>query len=409
MQHLSIAENICLGDEPYKLPGLPIIDRKRLINDAQELLDLLNVPLDPLMLVSDLNSVEQKMVEIARALRLKADLIIMDEPTASMTSREVADLFNVIRILRAQNVSVIYISHRLEEVLQIGNRATILRNGCKVTTVNLADTSLERLIQLIVGRLLPERFPQPSQKTGGELLRVEGLSRENAIEDISFTLHNGEILGIAGLVGSGGTALTRTIFGADPADSGTIFLEGNPVKINSPRDAITHGIGLLTDDRFEQGLILNLRAQDNMTLAALENAWPGPFIDHQLESDLANLYARRLGIQTENLQQPTLFLSGGTQQKIVLSKWLATHARVIIFDQPTSGIDIGARVEIYGLINDIASKGSGIIITSVDLTEIMGLCDRVLVLRQERIVADLPREKASKQIILAYASGSSTP
>lgn len=405
VQHLSIAENIYLGSEPHKFPGLPIIDRKRMVTEAQMLLDQLNLALDPEMSVKELNPVEQQMVEVARALHLAADLIIMDEPTSTLSGREVADLFNVIRSLRAQGVAVIYISHRLEEVLQIGDRATILRDGNKIATVFLAKTSLDDLIRLIVGRNLPDKFSKTPLTAGPELLRVEGLLRRSAIEEVSFTLHGSEILGITGLAGAGGTALARAIFGADPVKAGTIYLDGQPIQINSPQDAINHGIGLLTEDRLEQGLVLDMQAQGNITLAALANAWPGPFIDHQLESNLANHYAEQLRIPAENLKQPALLLSGGTQQKIVLSKWLAADARVLIFDQPTRGIDVGARVEIYRLINDLAGKGTGIIITSMDLTEILGLCDRILVMRHGRIVADLPRANASKQNILIYAGG----
>jgi ribose transport system ATP-binding protein len=405
VHHLSVAENIYLGKELYKFPGLPFIDRKRMLDGAQELLDRLNLPLDPAMLVGELNAVEQQIVEIARALRLETNLIIMDEPTASMSTREVSDLFSVIRALRAQGVAVIYISHRLEEVPQIGQRATILRNGSKIATVSLSETSLDQLIRLIVGRILPDKFPEKPNKPGPEILRVEGLSRDNEIENISFSLHEGEILGIAGLVGAGGTTLTRAIFGADPANNGTIFLDGQPIQITNPQDAISHGIGLLTDDRMEQGLVPEMLAQDNITLAALENAWPGPLIDHRLENDLATHYAERLAIKAENLHQQTFMLSGGTQQKIILSKWLATQARVLIFDEPTRGIDIGARVEIYNLINDLAQNGNSIIITSVDFNEILGMCDRILVMRNGRIVANLPRSEASKQSLLAYASG----
>ena len=405
VHHLSVAENIYLGKELYKFPGLPFIDRKRMFDGAQELLDRLNLPLDPAMLVGELNAAEQQIVEIARALRLETNLIIMDEPTASMSTREVSDLFSVIRALHAQGVAVIYISHRLEEVPQIGQRATILRNGSKIATVSLSETSLDQLIRLIVGRILPDKFPEKPNKPGPEILRVEGLSRDNEIENISFSLHEGEILGIAGLVGAGGTTLTRAIFGADPANNGTIFLDGQPIQITNPQDAISHGIGLLTDDRMEQGLVPDMLAQDNITLAALENAWPGPLIDHRLEYDLATHYAERLAIKAENLHQQTFMLSGGTQQKIILSKWLATQARVLIFDEPTRGIDIGARVEIYNLINDLAQNGNSIIITSVDFNEILGMCDRILVMRNGRIVANLPRSEASKQSLLAYASG----
>jgi ribose transport system ATP-binding protein len=405
VQHLSIAENIYLGSELPKFAGLPIIDRKRMLSGAQELLDRLNLMLDPEMLVKELNPVEQQMVEVARALHLDADLIIMDEPTAALSGREVADLIHVIRALRAQDVAVIYITHRLEEVQQIGDRATVLRDGCKIATADLATTSLDDLIWLIVGRSLSDKFLKTTLAAGPELLRVEGLHRAGAIQDVSFILHAGEILGIAGLVGAGGTALARAIFGADPLEAGTIYLESTPIQINSPREAIAHGIGLLTEDRLEQGLVLDMQAQENITLAALEKAWPGPLIDRRLESDLASRYTERLGIRPENLRQPAMFLSGGTQQKIVLSKWLVAGARVLIFDEPTRGIDVGARVEIYHLIHNLAARGTGIIIVSLDLTEILGMCDRILVLRQGRIVADLARAAASKQTILTYAGG----
>ncbi len=403
--HLTVAENIYLGSELYKVPGLPVIDQGGMLSGAQALLDRLNLSLDPEARVEELSLAEWQMVEVARALHLAADLIIMDEPTASLSAREVADLFGVIRLLRAQGVAVIYISHRLEEVLQIGDRATVLRDGQKIATVLLAETSLDDLVWLIVGRCLPGKFPQTPLVAGAEVLRVEGLCREGAIHDISFTLHAGEILGIAGLVGAGGTALARAIFGADPVEAGLIWVDGQPVSIRSPQDAITHGIGLLTEDRLEQGLVLDMSAQDNVTLAALESAWPGPFIDHRLESDLANRYVERLGLHAAHLLQPALLLSGGTQQKIILSKWLVAHAHVLIFDEPTRGIDVGARVEIYYLLDDLARRGNGLLIASVDLTELLGLCDRILVLRRGRIVADLPRAHASKEIVLGYAAG----
>ena len=405
VQYLSIAENIYLGSELHVLPRIPIIDRKRTIREAQALLDRLNLPLDPEMLVMDLNPVEQQMVEVARTLHQDADLIIMDEPTAPLSVREVNDLFNVIQALRSQGIAIIYISHHLEEGLRIGDRATILRDGKKITTVDLKKTTLDELIWLIVGRNLPEKKNKNQTKKDRELLRVEGLRPSGSTEEISLTLHAGEILGITGLVGAGGTTIARAIFGADPPEKGELYLNGSQISINSPHDAIAHGIGFLTEDRMEQGLILDMQTKNNITLAALENAWPGPFIDHHQENDLANRFVQRLGIRAENLLQPALFLSGGTQQKIVLSKWLVAGARVLIFDEPTRGIDIGARIEIYNLIADLASKGTGVIVVSSNLTEILGMCDRILVLRQGKIVADLPREDASKQNILHFAGG----
>ncbi|MCL4395114.1 MAG: sugar ABC transporter ATP-binding protein [Chloroflexi bacterium] len=405
VRELSVMENIFLGDEPQRLPGLPFVDQKRMSEGAGELLDRLNLPIDPAARVQELTSAEQHMVEVARALHHSADLIIMDEPTAYLTSREVADLFNVIRTLRAQGVAVIYVSHRLEEVMQIGDRATVLRDGRKIDTVSLAGSSLDDLIQMIVGRYVDEKFPRDAVPIGPEVLRVEGLTRHGAIEDVSFTLHAGEIMGIAGLLGAGGIALVRAIFGADPLDAGAIFVDGQPVRIDSPQVAIALGIGLLTEDRHEQGLVLDMSAQENMTLAALESAWPGPFIDHAAEEHIGAKYAGRLGIRLEQLLQQAAFLSGGTQQKIVLSRWLATRSRVLIFDEPTRGIDVGARVEIYRLMNEFARQGAAIVVVSSDLSEILGMCDNILVLCQGRVAAHLPRSEATKQSILAYASG----
>jgi ABC-type sugar transport system ATPase subunit len=405
VHHLSVAENIYLGSEPHMPSGLPIIDRERMIAGTHALLDRLNLPIDPLARIEELNAAEQRMIEVARALHLSADMIIMDEPTAALSSQEVGDLFGILRTLHAQGVTILYISHRLEEVLQIGDRATVLRDGRKITTVPLAEASLEDLILWIVGRYLPGKFPKALPAPGPEILRVEGLHRSGVLDNVSFALCGGEILGIAGLVGAGGTALTRALFGADPAESGAIYVDGQSVTIRSPEDAIALGIGLLPEDRLEQGLILQMRAQHNMTLVALENAWPGPWIDHSRESDIANYYADALGIRNESLSQPALSLSGGTQQKLVLSKWLAARARVLLFDEPTRGVDVGARVEIYRLMGDLARRGTGIILVSSDLTEILGMCDRILVMRRGVIVADLTRANASQREILRLASG----
>jgi ribose transport system ATP-binding protein len=409
IQHLTIVENIYLGSEPNVHSGLPIIDQGLMMRTTQALLDRLNLPLDPNARVEELHPAEQQMVEVARALHQSAHLIILDEPTAALSAQEVADLFNVIRTLHAQGVTILYISHRLEEVLQIGDRATVLRDGRIITTVPLRETSLDDLIQWIVGRHLPEKFPKTPAVPGPEVLRVENLRPAGIRHEISFSLHAGEILGVAGLMGAGGTALARAIFGADPAEGGRIFMDGQPVRIHSPEEAISLGIGLLTEDRLSQGLILDMKAQHNMTLVALESAWPGPLIDHSREDEIAAHYAELLGIRKASLNQPALHLSGGTQQKIVLSKWLAAHARVLIFDEPTRGVDIGARVEIYRLMNELARQGTGIIVASVDLSEILGMCDRILVLRRGALVADLPRAKASKQMILEYASGGDPP
>jgi ribose transport system ATP-binding protein len=405
VRHLSVAENIFLGSEPHMPSGFPIIDREKMIDGAHTLLDRLNLPIDPLARIEELSAAEQRMIEVARALHLSAEMIIMDEPTAALSSREVGDLFGILRTLRAQGVTILYISHRLEEVLQIGDRATVLRDGRKITTVPLAEASLEDLILWIVGRYLPGKFPKALPAPGPEILRVEGLGRSGVLDDVSFTLSAGEILGITGLVGAGGTALSRALFGADPAESGALYFDGQPVSIQSPEDAIALGIGLLPEDRLEQGLVLQMQAQHNMTLVALENAWPGPLIDRTRENDIAKFYAGELGIRNESLSLPAIALSGGTQQKLVLSKWLAARARVLIFDEPTRGVDVGARVEIYRLMGDLARRGTAIILVSSDLTEILGMCDRVLIMRRGTIVTDLPRSSATQREILRLASG----
>ena len=405
VRNLSVAENIYLGNEPHVASGLPIIDRERMIAGTQALLDRMNLSIDPLARIEELSASEQQMVEVACALHFSAEMIIMDEPTAALPSREVQDLFGILRMLRAQGVTVLYISHRLEEVLQIGDRATILRNGRKITTVPLAETSLDDLILWIAGRYLPGTPPSAPLPPGPEILRVDGLRRAGVLDNLSFALRAGEIIGIAGLLGAGGTALARALFGVEPADGGSIFLDGSPVTIRKPEDAIALGIGLLPEDRLEQGLVLEMRAQHNMTLVALENAWPGPFIDRSRETEITTYYADKLGIRAESLSQPALSLSGGTQQKVVLSKWLAAHARVLIFDEPTRGIDVGARVEIYHLMRELARQGTGIILVSEDLEELLGMCDRILVMRRGSIVADIPRAEASKPEILRLASG----
>jgi ribose transport system ATP-binding protein len=401
--HLTVAENIHLGSEPQMTPVLPVIDHPRMIAETHALLDRLNLPIDPLARIDELSPAERRMVEVARALHLSAEMIVFDEPTNALSSREITDLFGILRTLRAQGVTILYIGHRLEEALQIGDRATVLRDGRKITTVPLAEASLDDLILWIVGRYLPGKYSKPPSIGGPEVLRVERLQRRGELEHVSFSLHAGEIVGIAGLIGAGGTALSRALFGADPAESGSIFVDGEPVTIRTPDDGIANGIGLLPEDRLEQGLILQMQVQHNMTLAALESAWPGPWIDRSREDDIAQYYAGRLGIRSETLAQPARTLSGGTQQKLVLSKWLAARARVLIFDEPTRGVDVGARVEIYRLMEEQARRGTGILLVSSDWNELLGMCDRILVMRRGSVVADLPRARASQREILRLA------
>ncbi|MBN1995897.1 MAG: sugar ABC transporter ATP-binding protein [Anaerolineae bacterium] len=405
ISHLSVAENVFLGHEPARLPGLPFIDWGQIYRQTQQLLEQLDLHLDPHTPVARLGVAEQRMVEVAKALRQSADLIIMDEPTASLSHPEVETLFRVIRTLTTQGVAIVYISHRLEETMKIGHRATILRDGQKVATVSLANTPPGKLLRLIVGRNLDDKFPQRRRSPGPEILRVKGLTRYGVLDDISFNLRAGEIVGLTGLMGSGRTALVRAIFGLDPFDEGTIYIDGQPTVIGSPQEAINLGIGLLTENREEQGLILEMNTADNITLAALERDWPGPFLDHAAEQNLAEYYIDRLNIKPPSPQHLTRFLSSGMQQKVILSRWLATKSRVLIFDHPTRGVDVGSKVEFYRFMADLAEQGVSMLMVSSELPEILGMCDRILVLHQGTLVASLRQNEATAEAIMAYATG----
>lgn len=403
--HLSVAENVFLGHEPVWIVGLPFINQRRLHKQTNDILNQLGLSIDTHTPASSLSAAERRLVEIAKALHLSADLIIMDEPTASLSPAEVETLFRVIRALTAQGMAVVYISHRLEEVTDIGNRATILRDGRVVTTVSLPDTSADELIRLMLGRDLDDKFPRRQAVVGGEVLRVDQLTRYGIFEDISFALHAGEIVGITGLMGAGCTSLVRAIFGLDPLDEGSIYVSGELVTIDSPQTAIALGIGLLTENREEQGLILDMNIFENITLSVLQRDWPNLLIDHSAEQNLAEEYIHRLNIKPPVPEHVTRFLSSGMQQKVVLSRWLATQARILIFDQPTRGVDVGGRVEIYRFIAELADRGAAILIVGPELPEILGMCDCVLVLREGLLIASLRGDAATAESVLAYAAG----
>ena len=404
--YLSVAENVFLGNEPARLRGVPLINWGQVYDQTEQLLKQLALDnINPKIPVSTLNVAEQRMVEVAKALRQSADLIIMDEPTASLSSPEVETLFGVIRTLTMRGVAVVYISHRLEETIKIGDRATILRDGEKVATIRLADTTPDELIHLITGKNLGDKFPKRQSSPGPEVLRIKGLTRYGILDDISFNLYEGEIVGLTGLMGSGRTALARAIFGLDRIDEGTIYVDGQPTVIDSPETAIDLGIGFLTENREEQGLILEMNTADNITLAALERDLPGPFLDHATELEMAEYYIDRLNINPPSPQHLTRFLSSGMQQKVILSRWLATKSRILIFDHPTRGIDVGSKTEIYHFMADLADQGVAILIISSDTSEILGICNRILVLHEGVLVASLPQSETSVEIIMAYAAG----
>jgi ribose transport system ATP-binding protein len=401
--YLRVGENIFLGREPCKRAG--VVNSKTLYRASQKLLDDLGVQIDARAVVRQLRVAQQQMVEVAKALSLDARILIMDEPTSALTDVEINELFATIRRLKSRGVSVVYISHRMEEIFEIGDRVTVLRDGRYVGTEEIKKVTKPRLIRMMVDRDLSEQFPKVKAPVGEEVLRVESLTRKGVLEDISFTLRKGEVLGIAGLLGSGRTELARALFGADRIDSGEVYIKGERVRIRSPRSAISSGLGFLTEDRKSEGLVLLLSVKDNIALPSVDRLSKFGVVDHRKEREAAESYVHDLRIKTPGLQQRVVFLSGGNQQKVVLSKWLFCNSDILIFDEPTRGIDVGSKVEIYQLMNELTAKGAAILMISSELPEILGMSDRILVMRRGRIAGELNAAEATQEKILQLAIG----
>lgn len=401
--YLSAGENIFLGREPRKFNGF--VDFKKLHAEAQAILNRIGANFSSREIVARLSVAQQQMTEIAKALSQNAKIIAMDEPTSALTEKEVEHLFEIMRSLKEEGVAIIFVSHRLEEIFQIAERITVLRDGKYVGTKKVEETNRDEVITMMVGREIKEKIPKRPAKIGDEILRVGGLTRKGVFSDITFSLRKGEILGLAGLVGSGRTEIARAIFGADPIDSGKIYLEGKEVKIRSPQDAIRLGIGLLTEDRKRYGLVLPMTVRENTTLANLMEVAMRGFINFSRERAVAKRYVDELAIKTPSVEQLARNLSGGTQQKLVLAKWLFTKSKVLIFDEPTRGIDVGAKVEIYELMNQLAERGVGIIMISSELPEVLGMSDRILVIHEGKIAGELMREEATQEKIMQLATG----
>nr|WP_230866638.1 sugar ABC transporter ATP-binding protein [Iocasia fonsfrigidae] len=399
---LSVAENIYLGREALN-NGL--IDWDTLYNNTQNILNKLKADINPKTLVKKLSVAEQQFVEIAKALSFGAKLLIMDEPSATLTPRELKRLFAVIRDLKAQGVSIIYISHHLDELFEIGDSVTVLRDGQWIVSDDINKMNKNKIIKLMVGRELTDSYPPRNVTPGEVVLEVKNLSRKGVVDDISFELRKGEILGIAGLVGSGRTELVRLLYGADPKDSGEIILNGNKININSPRDSISTGIGLLPEDRKQQGLVLEQSVKNNITLANLSRLVDKMLINSNQEMREVNNYIDELGIKTPSSTILTQNLSGGNQQKVVLAKWLFTDSDILIFDEPTRGIDVGAKYEIYLLMNQLTEQGKSIIMISSELPEIIGISDRVIVLHQGRITGEYNKKEFNQEKIMKSAAG----
>ncbi|NLL48796.1 MAG: sugar ABC transporter ATP-binding protein [Firmicutes bacterium] len=400
---LSVAENIFLGREPVKGNGL--INWRVLNKDAQELLERLHADISPTTLVDQLSVAEQQFVEIAKALSFGSKLIIMDEPTATLTPTEIERLFEVMRELKSRGVSIIYISHHLDEIFEVADRVTVLRDGEHVATDEVKNVDKDLIIRWMVGRDLVNTYPARTTSPGEVILEVRNLSRRGVLHDISFELRRGEILGIAGLVGSGRTELVRALYGADPVDEAQVTLRGKTVNVLSPKESIKNGLGLLPEDRKQEGLILGQSVKSNVTLSNLKRVLRGLLINHRDEKKMVDSYIQSLAIRTPSNQSLAKNLSGGNQQKVVLAKWLFTDSDILIFDEPTRGIDVGAKYEIYQLMNQLTENGKSIIMVSSELPEIIGVSDRVLVLHKGRITGEHLREDLNQELIMRNAAG----
>ncbi len=402
--HLSVMENIFLGREfTYGKSGF--VNWSRMRTEAKRWLEQLAIDLDPATPVGELSVGQQQMIEIAKALSMQADILVLDEPTAALTNREIDALFDVIAALKRKGVGMIYISHRMEEIFQISDRITVLRDGRYVGTVRTAETSLDELVKMMVGREITDRFPKVEVKPGEERLRVENLTVRGKLSGISFSVRSGEIVGVAGLMGAGRTEMAKALFGAERIDGGAIFVDGKPVRISQPIDAIRAGIALVTEDRKEEGLVLPLSVRENIALPNLAKLSSLGVMNRRTEQALSDETIRRLLIKTAGGEQAAGSLSGGNQQKVVIGKWLATQPKILILDEPTRGVDIGAKKEIYDIMNRLAQEGVAILMISSELPEVLGMSDRVLVMHEGRITGSFSRAEATQELIMHAATG----
>ncbi len=402
MNHLSAAQNIYIGHEPTKY-GV-FIDNETLNRDAQAIFDRMNLRLDPRILVGELTVAKQQMVEIAKSLARKSRVLIMDEPTAALNNVEIDDLFRILRQLKAEGVGIVYISHKMDEIERIADRVTVMRDGCYIDTVQ-ASEPMEKIISMMVGRTLEVAEKNiPDNDRADVILEVKNLRRGKFIRDVSFRIRRGEIVGFAGLMGAGRTEVARAIFGADKIDGGEIFIHGKKVVIRSPADAVRLGIGYLSEDRKHFGLALGMDVQANVVLAHMKDfLWVGFFLSRQKIQNIALQMVQKLRIKTPTIEQSTRLLSGGNQQKIVIAKWLVRDCDILFFDEPTRGIDIGAKSEIYKLINDLAAQGRAIVMISSELPEVLRMSHRVLVMCEGRLTGEIAGADATQESIMKLA------
>ncbi|OYD07108.1 sugar ABC transporter ATP-binding protein [Paludifilum halophilum] len=400
---LTVMENMFLGREfTYKWRS---IRWNRMREESQKYLSQLGVRIDPDQKVGELSVGQQQMVEIAKVLSLQAKVLVLDEPTAALTNREIESLFEVVESLKRHGVGMIYISHRMEEVFRISDRMTVLRDGTFVGTRETGSTDMDQLVQMMVGREIRERFPRRSLRMGGERLQVEGMTRKEKVSDISFTIRGGEILGLAGLMGAGRTEVADLLFGVERLDAGRVSIDGWPVTIRRPIDAIRAGIAYVTENRKEQGLVLSRSVKENLSLPNLGALTSFGILRRGVEKRMTEAQVKQLSVRAADSDQEVGTLSGGNQQKVVIGKWLAARPKVLILDEPTRGVDIGAKAEIYRLMNRLAEEGMAILLISSDLPEVLEMSDRVLVMHEGRISGVFDRDEATQEKVMIAASG----
>jgi ribose transport system ATP-binding protein len=401
-QHLTVAENIFLGREIVKRGILAQAEMK---SKTQEILTKLNIDISPETVVGDLAISKQQMVEIAKALSINAKILIMDEPTSALTAKEIEDLFRIIKELREEGCGIVYISHRLEEISHIADRVLIMRDGKYITSMNYKDTSLPEIISHMVGREIKEKFPKLECEKGKKIFEARNLNAGKMVRDVSIELYSGEIVGIAGLMGAGRTEATRAIFGVDPKESGQIFLHGKQISIKSPYDAIKNGVVLVPEDRKKDGLCTKLSVRENISLPSLDViSNRAGYVNKKLETQMVEKAISELNIRLAHPDVEAVSLSGGNQQKVVVSKWLARNSQVVIFDEPTRGIDVAAKVEIYLLMNELKRQGIGVMFVSSEMPEILGISDRIIVMCDGRITGELMAKDATQEMILELAT-----
>jgi ribose transport system ATP-binding protein len=401
--HLTVGQNIFLGREP-RTSLRAIIDWKLLYSQAQILLDQLNLKVDARASVQDLSIAERQMVEVAKALSLEADLIAMDEPTSSLTEKETEILFEVMRSFKERGLSIIFISHRLEEVFEISDRVTVLRDGETIGTNQTAELDDDQVVRMMVGRQLGELYPKDDLERGAVVLEAKGLEDGREIKAVNFSLRAGEILGIAGLAGAGRTALAETLFGVRPSTKGQVKIDGRVVKLGHPGQAIQHGMGFVPEDRKLQGLFLNMAVRENLVISALPEVSRFSFVNFKRADQMAREFVEKLKIRTPSVKQLVRNLSGGNQQKVIIARWLTLKPRILILDEPTRGIDVATKAEIHALMNELAKEGVAVMVVSSDLPEVLGVSDRILVMRSGKIVAEFSRQEATQDNIMHAAT-----